>query len=199
MFHRLCTLDGDCFRRRRQPGSSVHPDRCIHDTWLADDGVVLAAGQCPRHFVRTQRPWSAVTCVGVGDDGANVASIITTNNGGSTWSHGTPPPGVNSLATISCPSATVCYAGGGSGIMKTSDGGTSWSRRIRAFRRCRFLASRLPNAPLLAGLEIVKTTDGSTWNSQVPPSRSEFACIGVRVPERLQHAWPSGWLTRGRQ
>ena len=35
--------------------------------------------------------------------------------------------GVTALSTVSCPSAAVCYAGGGSGIMKSSDGGTAVS------------------------------------------------------------------------
>ena len=70
---------------------------------------------------------TSATCVAVGDDGGNVASIIVTNNGGSTWSDAAPPAGVTSLSAVSCPSATVCYAGGGSGIMKSTNGGSTWT------------------------------------------------------------------------
>ncbi len=69
---------------------------------------------------------SSATCVAVGDDGGHLASIIVTQNGGSTWSDSTPPSGVTTLSTVSCPSAAVCYAGGGSGIMKSTNGGASW-------------------------------------------------------------------------
>ena len=67
----------------------------------------------------------STTCVAVGDDGGFVASVIVTNNDGSSWSNASPPPGVTSLSTVSCPSASVCYAGGGSGIMKSIDGGAT--------------------------------------------------------------------------
>ena len=70
---------------------------------------------------------ASATCVAVGDDGSKVASIIVTNDGGSTWSDGAPPAGVTSLSAVSCPSATVCYAGGGSGIMKSTNGGSTWT------------------------------------------------------------------------
>ena len=69
---------------------------------------------------------SSATCVAVGDDGGHVASIIVTNDGGGTWSDTVPPAGVGSLSTVSCPSSAVCYAGGGSGIIKSTDGGSSW-------------------------------------------------------------------------
>ena len=77
---------------------------------------------------------STATCVAVGDDGAgHYASIIVTDNGGSTWTDGTAPAGVTALSTVSCPSALVCYAGGGSGIIKSSDGGSSWTVQDAAF------------------------------------------------------------------
>ena len=60
------------------------------------------------------------TCVAVGDDGGNYASILVSNNGGSTWSAGTVPSGVSSLSTVSCPSAAICYAGGGTGILEVN-------------------------------------------------------------------------------
>src|SRR3974390_1157082 len=66
------------------------------------------------------------SCVAVGDDGGDYASILVSNNGGSSWSAGTVPAGVTTLSTVSCPSATVCYAGGGSGILKSTNGGSTW-------------------------------------------------------------------------
>ena len=76
---------------------------------------------------------SSATCVAVGDDGGNVASIIVTQNGGTTWSDSTPPTGVTTLSTVSCPSSAVCYAGGGAGIMKSSNGGASWTIQDSSF------------------------------------------------------------------
>src|ERR1700728_3039597 len=76
---------------------------------------------------------STTTCVAVGDNGGNVASIIVTQNGGTTWSDSTPPSSVTSLSTVSCPSSAVCYAGGDAGIMKSSDGGASWTIQASTF------------------------------------------------------------------
>jgi photosystem II stability/assembly factor-like uncharacterized protein len=69
------------------------------------------------------------TCVAVGDDGGNFASIIVSNDGGTTWTGASVPTGVTSLSTVSCSSeltAVTCYAGSGSGILKSTDGGSAW-------------------------------------------------------------------------
>ena len=76
---------------------------------------------------------STTTCVAVGNNGGSVASIIVTQNGGNTWSDSTPPTGVTSLSTVSCPSSAVCYAGGDGGIMKSSDGGATWTIQDSTF------------------------------------------------------------------
>ncbi|MGO8823821.1 MAG: hypothetical protein ACLQU9_01110, partial [Acidimicrobiales bacterium] len=55
---------------------------------------------------------SSATCVAVGDDGGHSASIIVTDDGGSTWTRSVAPAGVTTLSTVSCPSASICYAGG---------------------------------------------------------------------------------------
>ena len=70
---------------------------------------------------------ATATCVAVGDDGGgHFASIIVTDDGGSVWTASSPPAGVTTLSAVSCPSASVCYAGGGDGIIKSSNGGASW-------------------------------------------------------------------------
>ena len=56
-----------------------------------------------------------------------------TNDGGATWTRSIPPAGVTTLSTVSCPSATTCYAGGGQGIIKSSDGGSTWSVQDSTF------------------------------------------------------------------
>lgn len=101
---------------------STLPAAAVSPTWQASAGYgplanVNAVSCAPSPTA------SSATCVAVGDDGGNVASIIVTQNGGTTWSDSTPPAGVTTLSTVSCPSSAVCYAGGGAGIMKSSDGG----------------------------------------------------------------------------
>ena len=123
---------------------------------------------------------SSATCVAVGDDGGQVASIIVTNDGGTTWSSSSPPEGVTTLSTVSCPSASVCYAGGGSGIMKSSDGGASWSVQDSTFPAESISCFTIDECTAVGGLGIVKTTDGRTWSPQTRPSGTEF-------PSRVFH------------
>ena len=127
---------------------------------------------------------SSATCVAVGDDGGQVASIIVTNNGGSTWSSSSPPEGVSTLSTVSCPSASVCYAGGGSGIMKSSDGGASWSVQDSTFPAESISCFTIDECTAVGGLESSKTTDGRTWNPQTAPTRRELSMRVSRVPMR---------------
>ena len=117
---------------------------------------------------------NSATCVAVGDDGGNVASIVITQNGGSTWSDVAPPAGVTTLATVSCPSTAVCYAGGGSGIMKSSDGGTSWTIQDSSFPAESISCFTIDECTAVGGAGIVQTTDG------IPGSRKR------RQPERTR-------------
>ena len=100
---------------------------------MEDDRRLHTAGQCRCGLLRAELRASSATCVAVGDDGGNVASVIVTQNGGTTWSDSTPPAGVTTLTTVSCPSSAVCYAGGGAGIMKSSNGGASWTIQDPSF------------------------------------------------------------------
>ena len=99
---------------------------------------------------------SSATCVAVGDDGGQVASIIVTNDGGSTWSRSSPPVGVSTLSTVSCPSASVCYAGGGSGIMKSPDGGATWSVQDSGFPTESISCFTIDECTAVGGSRIVK-------------------------------------------
>ncbi len=109
---------------------------------------------------------SSATCVAVGDDGGNVASVIVTQNGGTTWSNSTLPASVTSLSTVSCPSSAVCYAGGGGGIMKSSNGGATWTIQDPSFPPQSISCFTIDECTAVGGTGIVGTTDGVTWNAQ---------------------------------
>ncbi len=100
---------------------------------------------------------SSATCVAVGDDGGQAPSIIVTENGGSIWSDSTPPSGVTALSTVSCPSASICYAGGGSGILKSSNGGTSWSIQDSSFPAQSISCFTIDECTAVGGIGIVST------------------------------------------
>lgn len=90
----------------------------------------LVAVSCP----------TATRCVAVGStvgvNGApNGASIVTSSNGGASWTVAVVPPTVGFLSDVSCIDARRCVAvgqagqaGSGSGaIVATSNGGTTWT------------------------------------------------------------------------
>ena len=72
------------------------------------------------------------TCFAAGDTvtgehGSSDAVFVTTD-GGARW-HEEAVPAVQSgilLSTISCPSVSSCWVGGGSGLLATTDGGLTW-------------------------------------------------------------------------
>ena len=127
---------------------------------------------------------ASATCVAVGDDGGHVASIIVTNNGGSTWADAAPPEGVTSLSAVSCPSATVCYAGGGSGIMKSTTGGSTWTVQDSTFPVQSVSCFTIIECTSVGGVEIEQTTDGNSWNPQNSSGWRQMSCprFPVQMP-----------------
>ena len=113
---------------------------------------------------------SSATCVAVGDDGGHSASIIVTDDGGSTWTRSVAPAGVTTLSTVSCPSASICYAGGGEGIMKSSDGGSTWSIEDSTFPAQSISCFTIDECTAVGGLGIEATADGKNWSPQTPPT-----------------------------
>lgn len=81
---------------------------------------------------------SSTTCFGTGygynDQDQFVGQLITSNDGGQTWSNqsDTLPSGIEALASISCVASATCLALGTSStgsslVISTQDGGTTWS------------------------------------------------------------------------
>src|SRR5205807_9921015 len=90
-----------------------------------------------------------------------------------TWARSSPPAGVTTLDTVSCPSASVCYAAGGAGIMKSTNGGTSWSILDPSFSAESLSCFTIDECVGVGGTKVAKTTDGSTWTLQTPPTNTE--------------------------
>jgi len=113
---------------------------------------------------------SSATCVAVGDDGGHVASAIVSQNGGATWSESTLPSGVTTLSAVSCPSSAICYAGGSSGIFKSSNGGASWTVQDSSFPAQSISCFTIDECTAVGGSEIAGTSNGLSWLPQVAPS-----------------------------
>lgn len=75
--------------------------------------------------------WSSLSCIAVGTvNGAGY--VMTTTDGGTTWTPAGTPSGFTGLSAISCPASSTCFAvgsaaGGGGGIAVTTTSGSSWA------------------------------------------------------------------------
>jgi photosystem II stability/assembly factor-like uncharacterized protein len=73
--------------------------------------------------------YSSASCVAVGGDAAGI--ILLTTNSGTTWTKLSGVPTVQTLADVSCPSASLCVATAfGGGILRSTNGGSSWSKDV---------------------------------------------------------------------
>ena len=90
--------------------------------------------------------------------------LLVTTDAGQSWSRGTSVPQISS--DLMCTSATTCFAAGVGGIVRTSDGGVSWTVVATTNVQMLRLAEADPNT-LYAGGKfgyLSKSTDGGeTW------------------------------------
>ena len=72
-----------------------------------------------------------ISCTGDETCLATGSQVVRTVDGGSQWNDLGSPAGTTPLAAISCISASDCTAAGGTSIVDTTTGGTSWTSRPR--------------------------------------------------------------------
>ena len=127
---------------------------------------------------------TAATCVAVGDDGSSYASAIVSQNGGTTWTSSALPTGVTTLTAVSCPSSAICYAGGGSGILKSTNGGSTWAVQDAAFPAQSISCFTTIECTAVEGIKIAETSNGSSWTAQVPPTGTD-GLFSVSCPNAI--------------
>ena len=127
-----------------------------------------------------------------GDDGGHAASIIVTQNGGASWSDSTPPVGVTTLSTVSCPSTCRLLRRRRLRNHEVDQRrGELDHSGLRRFRPNRFPASTLTSAPRLEASRSSRRPMASTWNAQTPPPETDslsavscssaITCVAVGV------------------
>lgn len=99
-------------------------------TWQTISPVRGATGQYVNDFT-CPAPATCLLVVGNSSQ-TQAAPILRTADGGKTWQE-EHPAGVEGISTILCPTATVCYAVGGTGagskLFRSDDSGKTWSGR----------------------------------------------------------------------
>lgn len=124
-------------------------------------------------------------CVAVGD------AILTSNDGGQTWSRQTVPNGMDGVKSIACPSSNVCIAIGpnASGVSNPSsgadevistDGGSTWTNeampagtwnleQVVCAGTTTCYSGGVPTTGAGAGVFLVSGNQSSSWSSLPPP------------------------------
>ncbi|HET7856100.1 MAG TPA: hypothetical protein VFL41_06545 [Gaiellaceae bacterium] len=95
--------------------------------------------------------------------------VLTTADGGRTFSRRTPVPG--GASDILCTAERICFAGGNSGIQRTSDGGVSWTQAGSGSGLAVSSLERIGPLTMYAvgvNLNVLKSTDGGkTWTRKL--------------------------------
>jgi photosystem II stability/assembly factor-like uncharacterized protein len=160
-------------------GLTWRPERVPGNVAL--DSVGLNNVNCP----------TTLKCVAVGFRTDNLAEILMTFDGGTSWTRVKAPRATRTLSSVACPSVSACYAVGPNQnadqapphayIISTSDGGAIWKKDsllVRAsslngiscasVRRC--VATGVASDGH-AGIILVTRSSGRKWKrADVPPS-----------------------------
>jgi len=88
--------------------------------------VVQTFGQSADSLTAISCP-SSTECYAVGETAFKTGMVLTSSDGGATWSQRSVPAGVGALAAISCPAAGTCTAVGGTTVISTTNGGATWT------------------------------------------------------------------------
>jgi photosystem II stability/assembly factor-like uncharacterized protein len=125
-------------------------------------------------------------CVAASPAGPESASptgtVVWTDDGGSTWTTSVSSPALWGTGSLSCPSATVCYAGGSQrGVAVSTDGGQTWTQLDTPSVVGEVSCPTVSTCFGLSDYDMVGTTDGgSSWNALALPSLylpiSELTC-----------------------
>lgn len=122
-------------------------------------------------------PLNAVSCVSTHCTAVGQNAIVTSTDGGSSWTSQRLPPGTRFLSGVSCYSTTSCVAVGAPVILTSTDGGASWDQRTGP-ANAGLVAVSCPSATLClavgrsvaGGPSVATSTDGgTTWSGVRDP------------------------------
>ena len=141
---------------------------------------ILDAVACP----------TAATCIAVGYGLNSVGEVVTSTDGGATWSSQALPSGAPSLSSITCPTTTECFAAGSGAsagaVIATTNGGATWSSQALPSGVTGLVSITCPTATecfaagktATGGTVITTTNGGATWSSVPLPSSYVAYSIG---------------------
>jgi len=116
--------------------------------------------------------------------------IISTSNSGATWSTQTLPAFIESLAGISCPAITTCFAVGTiynlstetivPTILSTTNSGQTWTDQLAPSGITSLTSISCASGTMTcfaSGSGVIETIDGSTWTISITPGTTTFDSV----------------------
>jgi hypothetical protein len=163
--------------------ATANPDT---PTWSVSDSMTA-----PVTGIQSVACPSSTDCYAIGENAddefdTDAGIILTSTDGGATWTTQTDPTGTTTLAQITCPSTTTCYATGADDaidpptptVVVTTDGGANWSVDIvpAGPRSVNIISCPSSTTCFVIGavnnwaaLLLVTTDGGATWTTEALP------------------------------
>ena len=151
-----------------------------------DGGTTWSSATAPgQPFLNSVSCASALDCVAVGFGATGNNDIVSTADGGTTWTGDDVATGGIDLFSVSCASTQVCNVAGKNTVFTTSDGGTTWTEQTLS--GVGDLSCASPADCVSVGYESIFTTSdgGMTWTVGSAPSGAT-ALIGVSCVSTTQ-------------
>jgi photosystem II stability/assembly factor-like uncharacterized protein len=169
--------------RDSAPGVVTAPQITLEAATCASDTNCFAVGQVQ---VNETPPDSTIN-----------DEIFETQNAGATWSADTAPSVTGDLTSISCPSATECFAGGGQAltgepqdqIIETTDDGAEWSEvtlpdvtdSVDQITAIECTSDESCMATDGSGFVLATSNGGAAWTASSIPEKSGFGAYPSSV------------------
>lgn len=122
---------------------------------------------------------TATNCIAVGSvgQGEGAPVILSTSNGGQSWSSQASPRGIGNLLSVSCATEEECWASGSrSTMIVTTDAGIHWSVQPIPSSVGNIYQVSCPSSTVCFGIgdnsQVIGTDDGgASWHISTVPSR----------------------------
>jgi hypothetical protein len=157
-----------------------------------DGGTTWTAGTLPGGFLRFYGVACATgsDCVAVGRGGSFGGTIITSADGGGTWT--VTAATSRTMYAASCPTATHCVAVGPYTVDTSDDGGQTWTEQALTHEYLEAISCATATSCVAGGfdsvsgaaLAMVSADGGASWTDQTVSSNgnvSALACPAVNV------------------
>jgi photosystem II stability/assembly factor-like uncharacterized protein len=154
---------------------------CVAVGWYAAGNLSLPGGD--RFAPGTVDCPSSSTCFSGGGE------VAKSTDGGRTWKPERAEYGT--VMQIDCPTASVCYAGTSGGLVRTTNGGASWTQQLLPFTRNSIVWGVSCPTPSTCGVvtssgSFLRTTDGGKKWTRHSVGFKQATIVGCRSTSKYE-------------